>query len=381
MTSPGGLSPEAIQARTFEAFRQAIIRRAAGGPSSSRSRISTGSTARRKSASRSLVESLAAVPVMLLTTYRPGYRPSWLDRSYATQLSLARLQPVDSLSVVRSILPQAGPGDPLAQLILDKAEGNPFFLEELARAMVTQDLARSGLTVPDYRARRARRAHRPARGGAEAPAPDGLGPGARDLPAPARGGLGWRAGRMAHLRELTRLEFLYERSGAEEPTFVFKHALTQDVAVASILAPRRREVHRAPPPRSARCTRSGSPRSSPCSPITISQAEAWGRGARARARAAEARAAALANREALARYDQALLAAATARGCPAAAPRPAPGARRVHAVLGAFEPRAGRSRGGARPRQRERRRRAQGRVLGALGARWGGHRTTRAGSS
>ena len=39
----------------------------------------------------SLVESLPGMPVMLLTTYRPGYRPAWMDKSYTTQLSLARL--------------------------------------------------------------------------------------------------------------------------------------------------------------------------------------------------------------------------------------------------------------------------------------------------
>jgi class 3 adenylate cyclase len=50
----------------------------------------------------SLVESLAGASIMLLTTYRPGYRPLWLDKSYATQLSLRSLAPPDALTVVRS---------------------------------------------------------------------------------------------------------------------------------------------------------------------------------------------------------------------------------------------------------------------------------------
>ena len=41
----------------------------------------------------SLVERLAAAPILLLTTYRPGYRPPWMDRSYATQLALRPLGP------------------------------------------------------------------------------------------------------------------------------------------------------------------------------------------------------------------------------------------------------------------------------------------------
>ena len=49
----------------------------------------------------------------------------------------------------------------------------------------------------------------------------------------------------SHLLELKRLEFLYERTGAEEPVYVFKHALTQEVAYVSLLTPRRQALHAA----------------------------------------------------------------------------------------------------------------------------------------
>ena len=45
------------------------------------------------------------------------------------------------------------------------------------------------------------------------------------------------------LMELCRLEFLYERTTGNEPTYVFKHALTQDVAYDSLLTRRRGELH------------------------------------------------------------------------------------------------------------------------------------------
>ena len=47
------------------------------------------------------------------------------------------------------------------------------------------------------------------------------------------------------LQELKRLEFLYERSSAEEPVYVFKHALTQDVAYESLITTQRRVLHAA----------------------------------------------------------------------------------------------------------------------------------------
>src|SRR5260370_14018173 len=51
-----------------------------------------------------------------------------------------------------------------------------------------------------------------------------------------------------HLLELKRLEFVYERAGAEEPVYVFKHALTQDVAYDGLLTHRRQTLHGAAGP-------------------------------------------------------------------------------------------------------------------------------------
>ena len=48
-----------------------------------------------------------------------------------------------------------------------------------------------------------------------------------------------------HLLELKRQEFLYERGAAGEQTYVFKHALTQDVAYESLLSPARQALHEA----------------------------------------------------------------------------------------------------------------------------------------
>jgi tetratricopeptide (TPR) repeat protein len=46
-----------------------------------------------------------------------------------------------------------------------------------------------------------------------------------------------------HLRELIRLEFLYEKTGAQEPVYVFRHALTQEVVYASLSPSGRGALH------------------------------------------------------------------------------------------------------------------------------------------
>jgi predicted ATPase len=96
-----------------------------------------------------LVDSLAGAPILLLLTYRPGYRPPWIGKSYRCQLTLQPLTPQDSRSIVQSVLRTAQPSERLMQTILDKAAGNPFSLEELAWTTRQHDDHHSDVTVPD----------------------------------------------------------------------------------------------------------------------------------------------------------------------------------------------------------------------------------------
>src|SRR5262249_26544548 len=97
----------------------------------------------------SFVESLPGAAILLLTTYRPGYRLLWVEKSYATRLSLRGLTLHDSATVVHStshdtILPAHS-----EQRIIEKAEGNPFFLEELTRAVIEHADFQAEIAVPD----------------------------------------------------------------------------------------------------------------------------------------------------------------------------------------------------------------------------------------
>ena len=80
---------------------------------------------------------------MLLATYRPGYQPPWTGRSYATQLSLPRLAPATGRELVRAALPSQEADE--AEVVVRRGEGNPFFLEELAR--VVQEGSATGSTL------------------------------------------------------------------------------------------------------------------------------------------------------------------------------------------------------------------------------------------
>src|SRR5262249_53503166 len=134
----GSLSPEAVKARTLEALRQLTLRGSRRRPIIFVLEDIHWIDKTSEEWVTSLVDSGAGSAILFLVTYRPGYRPAWLDKSYAAQIALQPLSSDESLSVVQSVLQSEKVPEPLARLILAKAEGNPFFLEELSRSVGEQ---------------------------------------------------------------------------------------------------------------------------------------------------------------------------------------------------------------------------------------------------
>ncbi|MEE8301421.1 MAG: AAA family ATPase, partial [Candidatus Tectomicrobia bacterium] len=192
-----------------------------------------------------LVEGLVGAAILLLTTYRPGYQPSWIGKSYVTQITLPRLDPQDSLSVLYSVLKRETLPHALGQMILQRADGNPMFLEELAHALTEQDHLGEGAAVPDtIQGVLAARIDR---------LPDAL---KRLLQTASVLGRSFSPPLLEMiwnetddltmcLQELKRLEFLYEEDDREEPLYIFRHALLQEVAYDTLLITRQRQLHAA----------------------------------------------------------------------------------------------------------------------------------------
>ena len=84
-----------------------------------------------------------------LVTFRPGYHPPWTGKPYATQVALSRLTPHDSAQVVQALLHTPQMSRALLHEIVTKADGNPFFLEELTRNVAEQETTQPPLALPD----------------------------------------------------------------------------------------------------------------------------------------------------------------------------------------------------------------------------------------
>ena len=238
-------TPEAIRTGTFDTLKQMSLRGSQQRPLIFEIEDLHWIDRTSETYLSSLVESLTGVSILLLTTYRPGYRPPWVEKSYATQVSLPNLTPQHAITIVHSTGQQQALPAHLEYIIIDKAQGNPFFLEELTHAVIEHGDLQRDVVVPDTiqgvlsaRIDRLPEAQKHLLQTASV-----LG---REFAPRLLQALWEETTPLASLLlDLKRLEFLYERARGEEPVYVFKHALTQDVAYGSLLTTRRQVLHAA----------------------------------------------------------------------------------------------------------------------------------------
>jgi class 3 adenylate cyclase/tetratricopeptide (TPR) repeat protein len=241
--SPSLSNPEAVKAKTFEILRELILK-------ASRQRTLVLVLEDLHWVDKIseeflgfLTEKISGACILLLATYRPEYRPPWIDKPYAAQTPLQPLSRDDSLQVVRSVLRAERLIELVTEEILVKGDGNPFFLEELALNAGQSRNLRSDLLVPntihDVVMARIDRLPEETKRLLQTAAVIGREFSLSLLSRVRNGG----ASLEGRLRELCRLEFVYERPEPEGPAYVFRHALTQEAVYGSLLERHRRTYH------------------------------------------------------------------------------------------------------------------------------------------
>ena len=207
---------------------------------------------------KELLEHIAGARVMLIFTYRTEYVHTWGARSFHSQVTLNRLSNREALAMVSHLLATESVAENLQDLILEKTEGIPFFLEEFLKSLkdlqiiqrqdtvyaLTKDPRDVTIpsTIQDVIMARV----------------DALPEGAKEV---LQTGsvierefpheLIQKVTKLPEQDLLTRLsalkdaELLYERGVYPDSTYIFKHALTREVVYDSILTRRRKELHAA----------------------------------------------------------------------------------------------------------------------------------------
>jgi predicted ATPase len=84
----------------------------------------------------------------LILTYRTGYGHPFGDRTYHTRIGLTALSPTETVVMAQSMLAIGTVPEEVKALIIRKAEGNPFFVEEVIKAL--RDVGILRVTGPRY---------------------------------------------------------------------------------------------------------------------------------------------------------------------------------------------------------------------------------------
>lgn len=205
-----------------------------------------------------LVDSLPTARVLLLVNYRPEYLTSWSRKTYFRELRVDPLPPDSTDTLLDTLLGRDPMLRPLKRLLVDRTEGNPFFIEESIRTLVEMKFlegtrgeyrlvkAPESLRIPDsaqaiLTARIDRLSAEDKRVLQAASVIGKQVPFAllRDVSSESEDDL------RRSLGSLQAAEFLYETNLFPDLEFTFRHALTQEVAYRSLLGERRRTLHAA----------------------------------------------------------------------------------------------------------------------------------------
>jgi class 3 adenylate cyclase/tetratricopeptide (TPR) repeat protein len=203
----------------------------------------------------SLIDGITNSHILLILLYRPEYTSPWTSKSYYNQISLDQLPEKTSEELISSILSEGAVSPEITGLIVGKASGNPLFIEELTHGLlengsITKENERYALSgspsqieVPDtiqgIIAARLDRLQEDLKRLMQAASVIGREFAYRLLEAITQ----MQMELQSSLAELQGLEFIYEKSLFPELEYIFKHALTQEVAYNSLLKKKRRELH------------------------------------------------------------------------------------------------------------------------------------------
>ncbi len=250
------LSPEARKDRTLEALKRIVLKESEIQPLIMAVEDLHWMDRSSEDAFQDLLESISAAKVFLIFTYRPEFIHTWGSRSYHSQVTLNKLSNRESLAMATYMLGTPNIERDLEDLILQKTEGIPFFLEEFIKSLkdlkviekkdhsyqLSKDIQRLTIpsTIQDVIMARVDNLPEDARevlrtgSVIEREFSHDLIKRVTGLPEPEL---------LSHLSTLKDSELLFERGIYPDSAYIFKHALTREVVYDSILTKKKKQLH------------------------------------------------------------------------------------------------------------------------------------------
>jgi predicted ATPase len=202
-----------------------------------------------------LINSIPRAPILLICTYRPDYVHRWSYRTYTSQIVLNQFSEVESLVLMHELLGTPQLPEDIWRLVLEKAGGNPFYIEEVTRSLVEDRIINklgqeyvlgrhiSEINVPtsiqDIAMARIDRLDEPLKTTLQIASVIG-----KSFPLKILERVSDAGGEVRHhLRRFLELEMIYEKDIFEKQEYLFKDNIIQSVAYDSLLIRRRQVYH------------------------------------------------------------------------------------------------------------------------------------------
>jgi class 3 adenylate cyclase/tetratricopeptide (TPR) repeat protein len=202
-----------------------------------------------------LIEWLANTHILLVLLYRPEYTHTWGSKSHYTKIGLTQLTLQSSAELIQAILYDCEIEPGLETLILNRSAGIPLYIEELTHSLLENGTIQreqnqcflavepKDIQIPDtiqgIIAARMDRLEDNLKRTVQVASVIG-----RDFAFRILQTITGRGEELkSYLLNLQGLEFIYEKSLFPELEYIFKHALTQEVAYNSLLHKRKKEIH------------------------------------------------------------------------------------------------------------------------------------------
>lgn len=249
------LEPKQKRERTFDALRNLLIRTSENKPLVVAVEDLHWIDKTSEEFLGYFIDSMAQSRILLILLYRPEYSHRWSSKTYYSKVGLTQLRLESSAELVSAILENSEVAPELKELILNRAAGNPLFMEEFTHTLLENGsiekrdnrfvLSRKmdDIQVPDtiqgIIAARLDRLEENLKRTMQVASVIGRDFAFRILKTIT----GMQQELRSYLLNLQGLELIYEKSLFPELEYIFKHGMTQEVAYNSLLIQRRKEIH------------------------------------------------------------------------------------------------------------------------------------------
>ncbi len=260
----GQLDPEALNARTINALIALVESVAARQPMVLSFEDLHWADHSSLAVIRALMMATERAPLLLVFLFRPDRdKPSWelkirAETEFAHRYEHLGLVPLDEASnreLVENLLSLADIPDSIRQLIQDRSEGNPFYVEELIRELIERGVlvqqngswrasqAIAEVEVPETLEKviQARLDRLPQTVRSTLQAASVIG---RRFAFRVLGAIATASGNLSdHLLQLQQSDLVRERARIPELEYIFKHVIVQEVTYGSLLGEQRAQLH------------------------------------------------------------------------------------------------------------------------------------------